>query len=127
MAYSPLYSAFIYQSASVMLQITASDGGKSTNAITGSWSRLATGSYMFVSSGSFSGASGSITGSIALDILLTTTGSKSSYSPNGIFVYNSQSNGNAIFINTYSNFFNDILADNVIGSGSCYLNIGINY
>ena len=127
MAYLPLYLASIYQSSSVMLQITASDGGKSTNAITGSWSRLTTGSYMFVSSGSFSGASGSITGSITFDISLTTTGSKSSYSPNGIFVYNSQSNGNAIFVNTYSNFFNDILADNAIGSGSCYLSIGINY
>jgi hypothetical protein len=127
MAYISLYSASIYQSASNVLQITASSGGKSTNAITGSWSRLTTGSYMFVSSGSFSGASGSITGSMAINVALFATGSASSYQANGLFAYTSRSNANAIFINTYSDFISQTLADNAIGSGSCNLSIGINY
>jgi hypothetical protein len=129
MPFLPLYTASIYQSAGNMLEITESIGGKSTNIITGSWSRLTTGSYAFISSGSFTGASGSITGSIGLQITLTPT-SSASIPTNGIFAYtpapgvNSQ---NALYVNTYSDYFSQTLADNVINSGSCTLVIGINY
>lgn len=129
MPFLSLYTASIYQSASTMLEITASFGGKSRNIITGSWSRLTTGSYVLISSGSFTGASGSITGSLGLQITLTPT-SSASLPTNGIFAYalapgvNSQ---NAIYVDTYSNYFTQTLADNVINSGSCTLVIGINY
>ena len=127
MAYLILYSASIYQSASAMMQITASSGGKSTNIITGSFTRLDTGSYMFVSSGSFTGISGSYTGSIGFNINQIIVSASTPPSASQILIYNSGSNSNAVFINTYSIPFSTkpTKNDNIIPSGSCDIEIGI--
>ena len=125
MAFLSLYSASIYQSASVMLQITASEGGKTANLIKGSFTRTATGSYTFVSSGSFSGRSGSYTGSIASYI---------SYNPavnptltGSIYVSTSNTTPHAAYIYTFSDILTQTLSDSAIGSGSYEINIGIEY
>jgi hypothetical protein len=125
MAFLSLYSASIYQSASTMVQITASAGGKSINLITGSFTRTTTGSYTFVSSGSFSGRTGSYTGSIAAYI---------SYNPQAIptssgsiFISTNLTNPNAFYIYTFSDMLTQTLSDNAIGSGSYDINIGISY
>jgi len=125
MAFLSLYSASIYQSASTMVQITASSGGKTANLITGSFTRTATGSYTFVSSGSFSGRSGSYTGSIASYI---------SYNPSvnptlsgSIFVSTLVTNPNAAYIYTFSDILTQTLSDSAIGSGSYEINLGIEY
>ena len=127
MAYLVLYSASIYQSSSVMMQITASSGGKSANLITGSFTRLNTGSYMFVSSGSFTGVSGSYTGSIGFNIKQIAVSASTPPSASQIFIYTSGSNPNAIFMNTYSIPFSTkpTKNDNIIPSGSCDIEIGI--
>ena len=70
MAYLSLYAAELTQTGNT---ITASlDADVHPNRITGSWvSGSVSGSYNFISSGSFSGASGSITGSIQTNIYLS--------------------------------------------------------
>jgi|LakMenEpi03Aug12_release.lakeMendotaPanAssembly.Ray.scaffolds.fasta_scaffold1056598_2 hypothetical protein len=125
MAFLSLYSASIYQSASTMVQITASAGGKSLNLITGSFTRTATGSYTFVSSGSFIGASGSITGSVVSNILFNPQVNTSSLG--SIFVSTSPINPNAFYVYTFSNFLTQTLSDNAIESGSYQIDIGIEY
>ncbi len=125
MAFITLYSASIYQSANNIVPITASDDrGISTNTITGSFNRTATGSYMFVSSGSFTGASGSYTGSIAFKITQFPTSSSFSSS---IFMYNVATNRNAIYTQVYSNYFsaNPTLSDNALTTGLYGIEIGI--
>jgi hypothetical protein len=110
-----------------MVQITASSGGKSSNLITGSFTRTATGSYTFVSSGSFTGVSGSYTGSIGFNIKQIAVSASTPPSASQIFIYTSGSNPNAIFINTYSIPFSTkpTKSDNIVPSGSCNLEIGI--
>ena len=125
MAFLSLYSASIYQSASVMLQITASSGGKTANLITGSFIRTATGSYTFASSGSFSGRSGSITGSIASHISYNPSANPTS--TGSIFISTLITDPNAFYINTFSNIFSQTLSDNAVRSGSYEVNIGIQY
>ena len=125
MAFLSLYSASIYQSASVMLQITASGGGKSSNLITGSFTRTATGSYTFVSSGSFSGMSSSITGSITSYVYLNPQVFTSSLG--SIFVAAGNTNINSFYIYTFSNMLTQTLSDSAIGSGSYQIDIGISY
>lgn len=125
MAFLSLYSASIYQSASTMVQITASTGGKSVNIITGSFTRTATGSYTFVSSGSFSGRSGSYTGSIATYISYNPQANPTS--SGSIFVSTLNTNPNAAYVYVFSDILTQTLSDNAIGSGSYEVNIGINY
>jgi len=125
MAFLSLYSASIYQSASTMLQITASSGGKTANLITGSFTRTATGSYTFVSSGSFSGISGSYTGSIASYIAYNPAANPTS--TGSIYVSTLITNPNAFYINTFSDIFSQTLSDNAARSGSYEVNIGIQY
>jgi len=124
MAFITLYSASIYQSASRIVPITASDRGTPTNTITGSFDRTSSGSYTFVSSGSFTGASGSYTGSIAFKITQFPTSSSISSS---IFMYNVATNRNAVYTQIYSNYFsaNPTLSDSALTSGSYEIEIGI--
>jgi hypothetical protein len=69
MAYLSLYAAELTQTGNnISAQI---DADAHPNVISGSWVTVATGSYNFISSGSFSGASGSITGSIQTNIYLS--------------------------------------------------------
>ena len=126
MAFITLYSASIYQSSSHISQITASEFGRPISTITGSFDRINTGIYAFVSSGSFTGASGSYTGSIAFKVNQTFI-SSSSPTTSSIFLYSSGSNPNAVFLVTYSNYFtaNPILSDSTVSSGSCNIEIGI--
>jgi hypothetical protein len=114
MAFLSLYSASIYQSASVMLQITASGGGKSSNLITGSFTRTATGSYTFVSSGSFSGISGSITGSIVGSILYSPV---STSSLGSVSMLTSPINPNAFYVYIFSDILSQTLSDKSNESG----------
>ena len=124
MAFLSLYSASIYQSASTMVQITASGGGKSSNLITGSFTRTATGSYIFVSSGSFSGISGSYTGSIAGGISYNPV---STSSLGSVSMLTSPINPNAFYIYIFSDMLSQTLSDNAIESGSYNIDIGIIY
>jgi len=69
MAYLSLYAAELTQTGNnISAQL---DADTHPNVISGSWVTVATGSYNFISSGSFSGASGSITGSIQTNIYLS--------------------------------------------------------
>ena len=124
MAFLSLYSASIYQSASTMVQITASGGGKSSNLITGSFTRTATGSYTFVSSGSFSGISGSIAGSIVGSIFYNPV---STSSLGSVSMLTSPINTNAFYIYIFSDMLSQTLSDNAIESGSYNIDIGIIY
>jgi len=125
MAFLSLYSASIYQSASTMVQITASSGGKSSNLITGSFIRTATGSYVFTSSGAFSGMSGSITGSITSYIYFNPQVFTSSLG--SVFVAAGNTNPNSFYVYTFSNMLTQTLSDSAIGSGSYEINVGISY
>ena len=126
MAFLSLYSASIYQSASTMVQITASAGGKSSNLITGSFTRTTTGSYAFVSSGSFSGRTGSYTGSITSYIYYNPPADTSSLGSIFVSALNT-ANINAFYVYTFSDMLTQTLSDSAISSGSYQINVGINY
>lgn len=79
---------------------------------------------MFVSSGSFSGISGSITGSIVGSILYSPI---STSSLGSVSMLTSPTNPNAFYIYISSNILSQTLSDNAIESGSYNINIGINY
>jgi hypothetical protein len=68
MAYLSLYAAELTQTGNTIS--ARLDADTHPNVITGSWVTVASGSYNFISSGSFTGASGSITGSIKTTIYL---------------------------------------------------------
>jgi hypothetical protein len=116
MPFLPLYSAILTQTSNSISPSIASD-----NLIEGTWARVDTGSFYFLSSGSFTGFSGSITGSV---------GAYLSYTPINIndtgsilfFVINEST---ASLQTTY--YPNTLtLSDSVI-QGTCSLEIGINY
>ena len=110
-----IYSASLAQTGSG--PITASLGGK--NTITGSWSRLSTGTYRLVSSGNFAPtiSSGSTTGSLGIQFAYTPLNQSDTSS--GFIVYTTSSN--AIIVQTFST---GGLSDNII-KGPFQLQIGI--
>jgi hypothetical protein len=118
MPFISLYSSILTQTSNSIVPNTGSD---SLNTITGTWTRAATGSFYFLSSGSFTGFSGSITGSV---------GAYLSYTPVNIndtgsilfFVINESTA--SLQTTYYPNTF--VLSDSVI-QGTCSLEIGINY
>ena len=118
MSFISLYSAILEQ---VPTNIIPNTGSDSRNTIDGTWEKVATGSFYFLSSGSFTGFSGSITGSV---------GAYLSYTPINIndtgsilfFVINEST---ASLQTTY--YPNTLtLSDSVI-QGTCSIDIGINY
>ena len=122
MAYLSLYSASITQTGTAAP--TASlFGGKS--AVSATWLRTATGSYQLSSSGvtSFSGASGSITGSLTLTVNYRNSSSADTAS---ISLFSSGSNTSSLFLNIQSNPLLGIYKDGIL-FGSCSIDVGITY
>lgn len=118
MPFQLLYSALLTQSPTNIIPNTGSD---SRNTITGSWQRVDTGSFYFLSSGSFTGLSGSYTGSIGAYLTYT----PSSSNDTGSIIFSIANDSTASLKTTFrpSTF---TLSDLVI-KGTCSINIGINY
>lgn len=100
MPFYSLYSASIIQNGT---NIVATPFGK--NTITGSWSKLSTGSYQFISSGNFGPtiSSGSITGSLGIYFTYRDANNEFDsgyYSGSNINVFATSSN--ALILQTYS-------------------------
>jgi hypothetical protein len=115
MPYITLYAARLSQNGN---SITSSVNADLPNKITGSWATIDTGSYNFISSGSFTGASGSITGSLGINLYNTdsTTGSISLYILDA----------NTVRLQTSAYPMTAQLTSNVI-KGTCSIDIGIYY
>jgi len=118
MPFQSLYSALLTQAPTAIIPNIGSD---SRNTITGSWQKVDTGSFYFLSSGSFTGLSGSYTGSIGA--YLTYTPSSSNDTGSIIF---SIANDSTASLKTTFNPSTFTLSDLVI-KGTCSINIGINY
>jgi hypothetical protein len=118
MPFQLLYSALLTQTSNSISPSIASD---SRNTITGTWQRVDTGSFYFLSSGSFTGLSGSYTGSIGA--YLTYAPSSSNDTGSIIFFISSSSTAS---LKTTFNPSTFTLSDSVI-KGTCSINIGINY
>ena len=123
MAYISLYSASIAQSGSSSPNSLSIFGGKTLTTAT--WKRNGTGSYELSSSGtpSFSGVSGSITGSLILTVNYRNSSSADTAS---ISIYTSGSNTSSVFLSIQSNPLLGIYKDGIL-FGSCSIDIGINY
>ncbi len=114
-----LYSASIFQTSSQ--PPTANDDGR--QLISGSWSRLNTGSYKFTRTSGlyFTPSSGSIDGTLIPTLLTNSTSS--------INMYLSGSDSSSLYLNTYLPSNNTYtLADNMLQSSSIFqINISIEY
>jgi hypothetical protein len=118
MPFQSLYSAILTQTSDSIVPNTGSD---SRNTITGTWVRVTTGSFNFLSSGSFSGASGSFTGSISTNLFYTPV----NMNDTGSILFSILNDSTASLKTTF--YPNSItLSDSVI-QGSCSIDIGINY
>jgi len=113
-----LYSASIIQTNTSTP--TASIASDKAN-ISGSWSRLATGSYKFTagSGGYFSGQSGSVVGVLSIVGTSTTT---SSYS-----LYISGSDSSSLYLKTYSASNAYSLSDGMLSTSSFQCAVSIIY
>jgi len=111
MPFISLYSAILEQ---VPTAIIPNIGSDSTNTIDGTWEKVDTGSFYFLSSGSFTGLSGSYT-----------TYTPSSSNDTGSIIFSIANDSTASLKTTFdpSTF---TLSDLVI-QGTCSLSIGINY
>jgi hypothetical protein len=120
MPYITLYAAQLFQNGdTISASLDLSD--RTPNLITGSWATIDTGSYNFISSGSFTGASGSITGSTTVtvyntDAPLNNTGSILSY----------VLDENTVRLQTSAYPMTAQFTSNVI-TGSCFIDVGISY
>lgn len=117
MPFQSLYSAILTQTSNSIVPNTGSD---SLNTITGTWERATTGSFYFLSSGSFTGTTGN-TGNIGAYLAyspvdINDTGSIKFYIEND----STASLQTTFFPSTFT------LSDSVI-QGTCSIDIGINY
>jgi hypothetical protein len=119
MPYISLYAAELTQTDNTISAILDADAHP--NVITGSWVTVASGSYNFISSGSFTGASGSITGSIQTNIYLLP---KTSNNTGSIFLAVLDQNTLRLQTSAYPTTLT--LNDRVIQS-SCSIDVGIQY
>lgn len=120
MAYLSLYAAELTQTGNTLSARLDTD--LHPNRITGSWvSGSVTGSYNFVSSGSFTGASGSISGSIQTNIYLF---GKTSNNTGSISL--SVLDQNTLVLETTAYPTTLTLTGGVIQS-SCSIDVGIQY
>lgn len=115
-----LYTASITQTGTSIPVATDGSGGKG-NLISGSWSRLATGSYKFTrtSGNFFVPFSGSVQGSMVLSAACSTTASFS--------FYMSGSDSASIYLNTFLPNNSYTLADNVLSGSGVQFNVSIGY
>jgi hypothetical protein len=118
MPFQSLYSAILTQTSDSIAPNTGSD---SSNTITGTWVRLTTGSFNFLSSGSFSGFSGSYTGSAGSFLYYTPLNINDTGSISFSILNDSTASLKTTF---YPNTIT--LSDSVI-QGTCSIDIGINY
>jgi hypothetical protein len=120
MPYITLYIAKLSQNGNtISASLDLSD--RSPNLITGSWVTIDTGSYNFVSSGSFTGASGSITGSATVTIYNLQSPSNNTGS-----IISYVLDANTVTLQTSAYPMTAQLTSNVI-TGSCFIDIGIEY
>lgn len=117
MQYLPLYRATITQTSG---SISSSISGRET-VISSSWAKIDTGSFALISSGSFSGASGSYTGSLYVNLIYQPLNSSDTGS-----ISATQKDSNTMIIETSAYPFAGVLTDNVI-KGTCSIDIGIYY
>jgi hypothetical protein len=117
-----LYSASFSQSGSSSPLVTDGSGGK--GLISGSWSRLATGSYKFTrGNGSYfypvsgSSPSSSIYGFLDFSTSNPTTGSFN--------LYLSGSDSSSLYLNTYTSDNTNRLIDNVFSGSNNALNFSV--
>ena len=120
MPYITLYAAQLFQNGDI-ISASLDPSTRTPNKITGSWATINTGSYNFVSSGSFTGASGSITGSAIVTVYnanspRNNTGSIISY----------VLDANTVILQTSAYPMTSQLTSNVI-TGSCFIDVGISY
>jgi len=117
MATLTLYNAYVTQSG-VNIP-TAITPGK--QELSGSWSRLATGSYKFTrgSGYSFLPTSGSVSGSLSIQVTTNSTASAN--------VFISGSDSSSLYFNTYSNGNTNTLADNMISGSLFIIDVSIVY
>jgi hypothetical protein len=122
MAYLSLYSASITQTGTAAPTASLFEG---KSAVTATWLRTTTGSFQLSSSGAttFSGASGSITGSLTLTVNYRNSSSADTAS---ISLYTSGSNTSSVFLLIQSNPLLGISRDNIL-FGSCSIDVGITY
>jgi len=122
MAYLSLYSASITQTGTAAPTASLFEGKSATNA---AWLRTSTGSYQLSSSGAttFSGISGSVTGSLTLTVNYR---SSSSLDTASISLFSSGSNTSSLFLNIQSNPLLGIYKDDIL-FGSCSIDVGITY
>ena len=118
MPFISLYNAILEQVPTAIIPNTGSD---SSNTIDGTWEKVDTGSFYFLSSGSFTGLSGSYTGSIGAIL----TYAPSSSNDTGSIIFSIANDSTASLKTTFfpSTF---TLSDSVI-QGVCTIDIGINY
>jgi hypothetical protein len=119
MPYIPLYSTQLIQTGNTIT--TSSLSADRTNQITGSWVSTATGSYTFISSGSFSGASGSITGSLGINLTYARLDSSDTGS-----ISVAKKDNNTLILQTSTYQIAGTLNSNVI-KGTCSIDVGIYY
>jgi hypothetical protein len=120
MPYISLYSALITQNGNAISE--SLDRISHNNKITGSWvSGSVSGSYNFISSGSFTGASGSITGSMQVNVYYIRKNSNDTGSISlGIL------DRNTLRLQTSAYPMTAQLTGGVI-QGSCSIDVGIQY
>lgn len=118
MPFQSLYSALLTQLPTNIIPNTGSD---SRNTINGTWEKANTGSFHFLSSGSFTGISGSYTGNIGVNLSYTPLNTNDTGSISFFLINDSTASLQTTFFpNTLT------LSDSVI-KGTCSINIGINY
>ena len=118
MPFQSLYNSLLTQTSNSIVPNTGSD---SQNTISGSWARADTGSFYFLSSGSFTGISGSYTGSIGIYLTYSPEDTNDTGSISFSIINDSTASLKTTF---YPNTLT--LSDSVI-QGSCSIDIGINY
>jgi hypothetical protein len=121
MPFQLLYSALLTQTPTAIIPNIGSD---SRNTIEGTWQKVNTGSFYFLSSGSFTGLSGSYTGSIGA-YLTYSPSSLNDLNDTGSIIFSISSSSTASLKTTF-NPSTFTLSDSVI-KGTCSINIGINY
>lgn len=113
-----LYTASISQTST---NAPVADTGASKAEISGSWSRLGAGLYKLTRQGGgyFTPFSGSISGSLFIQVSTNTT---SSYA-----TFVSSSDTSSLYLTTYSDGYTSTPTDNIISGSLFFLNVSIGY
>jgi hypothetical protein len=119
MSYKPLYQAVIIQTTNTIS--SSIDASRTVNTITGSWVKIDTGSFNFISSGSFSGTSASYTGSLSINVAYERKNASDTGS-----ISLTRLDNNTLRLQTQAYPMTAQLSDSVI-QGTCSIDVGIYY